>query len=159
MIILTARIPKLKFPQATAAATAAVCGFLVFSLVRTPYEPVLAQVETISSQGQRLEYLENWGWEVVETPLSVETLLIPETLDETYQTYLDLQASQGFPSLQDYCGETVERYTYAISNYPSGAVGMQVNLLIHNQSVIGGEVLSTEINGILHGLAMPDDGF
>ncbi len=158
MIILTARIPKWKFPQITAAATAAVCGLLVFSLVQHPYEPTLAQVgrESISNHGERLEYLQDWGWEVVETPLSIETLLIPETLDESYDTYLALQESQGFPHLQQYCGETVERYTYAISNYPSGASGMQVNLLIHNQTVIGGEVLSTEINGILHGLAVPE---
>lgn len=163
MIILTARIPKLKFPQLTATATAVCCGLLVFSLAKHPYQATIApqnssspQVTELQSSSDRLEYLAQWGWEVLETPLLVETLLIPEYLDQNYEEYIQLQVSQGFPHLSEYCGETIQRYSYEITNYPTGAVGMQVNLLIHDKEVLAGEVLSPSINGIFHGLAMPE---
>ena len=65
-----------------------------------------------------------------------------------------LLREQGF-DLTQYAGKRVKRYTYEIYNYPSGEAGVQANLLIHKNTVIGGEVLSPRLNGFLHGLAMP----
>ena len=49
----------------------------------------------------------------------------------------------------------MERYTYEITNYPTGETGILANLLIYKNTVIGGEVLSPQLDGFLHGLAMP----
>ena len=46
-------------------------------------------------------------------------------------------------------------YTYEITNYPTGETGILANLLIYKNTVIGGEVLSPQLDGFLHGLAMP----
>lgn len=102
----------------------------------------------------RVAYLESWGWQVSEAPISVEELLIPQEFDETYDQYLKLQSDQGF-DLSKYQGKRVKRYTYEISNYPTGETGVQVGVLIYKNTVVGGEVLSSQLDGFIHGLGMP----
>ncbi len=84
----------------------------------------------------------------------MEELLIPETFDETYTQYLELQSSQGF-DLTKYCGKRVKRYAYTITNYPTGETGVQAGLLVYKNTVIGGEVLSSQLDGFIHGLSLP----
>ena len=103
----------------------------------------------------RVEYLEAYGWEVNSEPLATQELLIPEEMDESYDEYLALQSEQGF-DLKQYAGKRVKRYTYEITNYPTGEQGVQANVLIYKNTVIGGEVLSPQMDGFLHGLARPD---
>ena len=75
-------------------------------------------------------------------------------MDASYDDYLALQSGQGF-DLSKYAGKRVKRYTYEITNYPTGETGILANLLIYKNTVIGGEVLSPQLDGFLHGLAMP----
>ena len=93
-------------------------------------------------------------WKQFRDPIAVEELIIPEQFDETYSQYLELQASQGF-DLTDYCGKRVKRYTYEITNYPTGESGIQAGLLVYKSTVIGGDVLSAQLGGFIHGLEMP----
>ena len=102
-----------------------------------------------------MAYLESYGWAVSAQPIAVEELIIPEAFDETYSQYLELQAGQGF-DLTDYCGKRVKRYTYEITNYPTGEAGIQAGLLIYKNTVIGGDVLSPQLGGFIHGLEMPE---
>ena len=88
------------------------------------------------------------------TPSPWKEPIIPEQFDETYSQYLELQASQGF-DLTDYCGKRVKRYTYEITNYPTGESGIQAGLLVYKSTVIGGDVLSAQLGGFIHGLEMP----
>lgn len=153
MIILTARLPKINFALGTALTTMLCTCALV--LVKPSSQTVMSSEYLDKEQMERLAYLRELGWEVEETPLAQQRLLIPAPLDESYQDYLALQSQQGFPSLTLYQGETVERYTYLIQNYPSGEEGVQVNLLVYEGDIIGGEVLSPQVNGFLHGLTLP----
>ena len=98
--------------------------------------------------------LQSYGWEVSAEPLATEELLIPKEMDASYDDYLALQSGQGF-DLSKYAGKRVKRYTYEITNYPTGETGILANLLIYKNTVIGGEVLSPQLDGFLHGLAMP----
>jgi len=108
----------------------------------------------IQNSGEMIAYLESLGWSVSADPLAVEELLIPEAFDDSYQDYLALQSSQGF-DLSAYCGKRVKRYTYEITNYPTGETGVQAALLVYKNKIIGGEVLSTSPDGFIHGLEMP----
>ncbi len=108
----------------------------------------------ISSNEDRVAYLKQYGWQVEEQPSSVEELIIPQEFDGTYAQYLDLQSSQGF-DLTKYCGKRVKRYAYTITNYPTGESGVQVGILIYKNTVIGGEVLSAQLDGFIHSLRMP----
>ena len=106
--------------------------------------PAPASPKGIKTNEDRIAYLESYGWQVSADPLSVEELAIPEEFDETYTQYLSLQSGQGF-DLEKYKGKRVKRYTYEISNYPTGETGVQAGLLIYKNTVVGGEVLSSQL--------------
>ncbi len=108
----------------------------------------------VKTNEDRVAYLESFGWTVESEPIAVEELLIPEQFDETYKQYLDLLSSQGF-DLKQYAGKRVKRYTYVITNYPTGEKNVQAGLLIYRDTVVGGDVLSSQLGGFIHGLEMP----
>ena len=113
-----------------------------------------ASPKGIKTNEDRVAYLQSYGWEVSAEPLATEELFIPKEMDASYDDYLALQSGQGF-DLSKYAGKRVKRYTYEITNYPTGETGILANLLIYKNTVIGGEVLSPQLDGFLHGLAMP----
>ena len=158
MFIWTARLRRGKLALGAAAvlllcgAAAVVGGFLSGDVDAA--STGLASPKGVKTNEDRVAYLESYGWQVYPEPVSVEELLIPEEFDETYDQYLALQSGQGF-DLTKYRGKRVKRYTYEITNYPSGETGVQANLLLYKTTVVGGEVLSPELDGFLHGLAMP----
>lgn len=157
MMIFAAKLPRRRLALGVSLVALLCCAAL-----SQLFPPTVAQVVAdttpdptgVSSAQDRLDYLADWGWQVEETPLSIEELLIPEVLDDSYTDYIALQQSQGFP-LETLTGERVKRYSYAVTNYPSGESGVQLNLLIHDNTVVGGEVLSPALDGFLHGLEMP----
>ena len=99
MFIFTAKVDRRKL---TAAAVAGVvlCGALVALFVllggRGTAVSALADPNGVRTNGDRVAYLEQYGWTVDPEPAAVEELLIPETFDETYTQYLELQSRQGF---------------------------------------------------------------
>ncbi|MEG2421077.1 MAG: DUF4830 domain-containing protein [Oscillospiraceae bacterium] len=154
MFIFTARVRWGRL-IAGAVAAAGICllvaGFFFFG---DGAVAALGVVRGISTPEDRVAYLEGLGWTVKSEPLSVEELLIPKTFDESYADYLALQTEQGF-DLSKYCGKRLRRYTYEITNYPTGEEGVQVSILVFRNRIVGGDVLSTQQDGFLHGLAVP----
>ncbi len=158
MFIFTARLNRKRL-AAGAAALILLCGAALAvsnsdSDVSVGTAASSSAPTKVKSNEDRIAYLESYGWQVSPEPISVEELLIPETFDESYEKYLALQQSQGF-DLNEYCGKRVKRCTYEITNYPTGEPGIQVSILIYKNKVVGGEVLSPQLNGFLHGLEMP----
>ena len=157
VFIFTAKVDRRKL-AAAAVAGLIFCGALValFFFLGGNGTAVSALVDStgVRTNEDRVAYLEQYGWTVDPEPAAVEELLIPETFDETYAQYLELQSSQGF-DLTKYCGKRVKRYAYTITNYPTGETGVQAGLLIYKNTVIGGEVLSSQLDGFIHGLALP----
>ena len=158
MLIVTAKVPKRKLALGVALAALACCCALALNLGSSAAREVAGSAgpdpKGVKSNQDRIDYLASYGWEVAEEPLATQELLIPKDMDESYDEYLALQGEQGF-DLSKYAGKRVKRYTYEITNYPTGETGVQVNLLIYKNTVIGGEVLSPQLDGFLHGLAMP----
>ena len=157
MFIVTARLRKGPI-LAVAAAAAAVCGLLLFSSGLAARETAAtggAAAPQVKTDEDRVAYLESYGWQVSPEPAAVEELLIPDVFDESYTQYLELQAAQGF-DLTKYQGKRVKRYTYEVINYPTGEAGIQAGLLVYKNTVIGGDVLSPQLGGFIHGLAMPE---
>ena len=158
MLIVTAKLSRQKLALWGAAVAGLLCCVLLLS--SGPGQPVSGpQTTIVSPKGiktneDRIQFLSAYGWQVVPEPIAVEELLIPDEFDETYQDYLALQAEQGF-DLTRLAGKRLKRYTYQIYNYPTGQQDVQVNLLIYKNTVVGGEVLSSKLDGFLHGLSMP----
>ena len=156
MLIVTAKLPKRKLALGAAAAALLCCAALVLNLAPAGYRAAAAPADIPSTKGirtnaDRVAYLNGCGWQVTEEPLAVEEIRIPEEMDESYRHYLELQSSQGF-DLERYAGQRIKRYTYEVTNYPTGESGVQANLMLYRTTVVGGEVLSPRMDGFVHGL-------
>lgn len=103
------------------------------------------------TNAQRVEYLRNCGWEVVEEPVETFQFLLPEKLEEPYASYNDLQLSQGF-DLRPYCGRQLARYTYTLTNYPNRPEGVQANLYVCDGQIIGGDIFCPGAGGFQEAL-------
>ena len=156
MLIMTAKLPRRKLTLGVGLAALLCCCAIALNFGQ--WEEVSASAlpspKGVRSNQDRIDYLSAYGWQVSEEPLATQELLIPQEMDDSYTEYLALQNGQGF-DLQKYAGKRVKRYTYEVLNYPTGETGVQANLLICKNTVIGGEVLSPQLDGFLHGLAMP----
>ena len=158
MFIVTAKVPRRKLALSTALAALVCCCVLGLHVSDTAVHPVAAPTvpnpKGVKSNQDRVDYLAGYGWEVAQEPLSTQELVIPAEFDESYQDYLALQSDQGF-DLKDYAKKRVKRYTYEVTNYPTGEKGVLANLLIYKNTVVGGEILSPQLDGFMHGLTMP----
>lgn len=158
MLIVTAKMPRRKLSLGVAAAALLCCCAIALNfgqaIGREASASALPSPKGVKSNQDRIDYLSAYGWQVSEEPIATQELLIPEEMDDSYTEYIALQNGQGF-DLQKYAGKRVKRYTYEVLNYPTGETGVQANLLICKNTVVGGEVLSPQLDGFLHGLAMP----
>lgn len=159
MLIVTAKLPRRKLALGAAAAALLCCAALVLNLApagcQTAAVPAgIPSVKGIRTNADRVAYLNDCGWQVTEEPLAVEEIRIPEEMDESYRRYLELQTAQGF-DLERYAGRRIRRYTYEVTNYPTGESGVQANLMLYRTTVVGGEILSPRMDGFVHGLLDP----
>lgn len=161
VLIVTAKLPRRKTALGAAAAALLCCCAVVLNLSQGLAQEVSASAlpdpKGVRSNQDRVEYLAGYGWQVLPEPVATQELIVPDEMDGSYEEYIQLQADQGF-DLKKYAGKRVKRYTYQITNYPSGEAGVQANLLLYKRRVIGGEVLSPRLDGFLHGLSMPEKG-
>ena len=101
---------------------------------------------TMSSNAERVEFLNKQGWIVSPDPVVEEEITIPSEFNELYKEYAALQAAQGF-SLEKHMGEDATLYSYKVLNYPNYTEGVVANLIISDDKLIAGEVTLNEENG------------
>ncbi len=157
MMIVSAKVSKRKLLTGVLAAVGIIL-LLVFLTGRadagateTPEDTTVTN-EAATNQ-QRLAFLQSFGWEVSETPEETQEVRIPETFNEVFNRYNQLQQSQGY-DLAPYAGKSAKRYVYRIYNHPKGA-DYFATVLIHKNEIIGGDVTGTGHGGTMHGFAMP----
>lgn len=102
---------------------------------------------------QGAAFLVSLGWEVEPEPLETLSLTLPDPLEEPYLSYNVLQQSQGF-DLLPYCGKTLERCTYIVTNHPSGGE-CRADLYFCGSELVAGNILCTGENGFLAPLGFP----
>jgi len=142
MLIWTA-----KFSRKKAVAAVILMGVVMAVLIvlagRAPEEP---EAPRLTSNDERVAYLQSLGWEVEPEPIETLQFLLPAELEEPYLSYNKLQVSQGF-DLARCCGRQVTRFTYAVTNYPGQAGGVQANLYICEEEPAAGDLCSSGANG------------
>ena len=138
-----------KFSRKKAVAAILFFGVVMAALIllagRTPEEPE-APLPKLAGNEERVAYLQSLGWEVEPEPIETLQFLLPAELEEPYRSYNELQLSQGF-DLSRCCGKQVSRYTYAVTNYPEQAEGVQANLYVCEDVPVAGDVCSSGTNG------------
>lgn len=105
---------------------------------------------TAGTNADRLAFLAQFGWKVTEDPVEIAEVIIPQTFNDTYQKYNDLQKQQGL-DLTKYASKRCKRWTYAVTNFPGKSSGVRANILVLDDKVIGGDVSSVELNGFMYG--------
>lgn len=109
------------------------------------------------NSAERVAFISQFGWKISDDPVEISEVIIPEDFDAGYVEYAAMNKAQGL-ELEPYKGVRAKRWTYDVLNYPGlenmdGTV--QINLLIYDGRVIGGDVCSLEQGGFIHGFALP----
>lgn len=108
----------------------------------------------LSSEAQQVEYLAELGWMVISTPMETLDMRLPEELTGEWAQYAALQEPLALP-FADYAGQAVRRYTYAVINYPQIPSGVQANLYLCGDQLIGGDIIFTGQGGFRADLRFP----
>lgn len=155
MVVLTAKVSKGKL-VAILLILAVVVGLLVVlgSSAEEGGTTAETTITTVESNDDRVAYLQSLGWQVNPEPVESQEVRIPAELPEVLQKYNELQQSQGY-DLSQYGGKTVKRYVYEVLNYPDTTESYYLTLLVHKDTVIGGDVTSAAQNGLMQGLQYP----
>lgn len=112
------------------------------------------EVITAATNEERVAYLEALGWQVEPQPIETLDLQLPEKLEGEWDDYAKLQKGQGLP-FSEFAGQAVKRYTYTVTNYPEIPQGVQANLYLWGDQIIGGDVIFTGQGGFQTDLAFP----
>lgn len=113
-------------------------------------------VITLPDTAAQVEFLTSLGWQVEAAPIETLDLRLPETWDEEWEAYADMQAQQELP-FADFAGSAVQRVTYAVTNYPHIRDGVQANLYLCEGQLIGGDIIFTGQGGFQTDLRFPKD--
>ena len=161
MFVVSMKASKKKLVIILAAILIVLAGALFF-LLRGGSDEAKAVGQTgeysltAADASQRVAFLQQFGWEVKETPMEQVDVLLPSSFNDTYEKYNQIQKEQGLDLLK-YAGTTCQRYTYEVTNYPGKDSGVVANLLVLDGRVIGGDICSVELNGFIHGFVNPND--
>ena len=112
------------------------------------------EVITAATNEERVAYLQALGWQVEPQPIETLDLQLPEKLEGEWDAYAKLQKGQGLP-FSEFAGQAVKRYTYTVTNYPEIPQGVQANLYLWGDQIIGGDVIFTGQGGFQPDLAFP----
>lgn len=154
MVIWTARFSK-KAKAIVVLIVLALMAAVVF-LTLGGQDGEAAPAVKLTTNEDRVAYLQSLGWTVDPEPVETLQFLLPEELEEPYVTYNQLQMEQGF-DLEACCGKQVSRYTYTVTNYPGRAEGVQANLYVCEEAPVAGDILCAGADGFQEPLTFPQE--
>lgn len=95
-------------------------------------------------------FLSQYGWEVDEASCEITEVRIPPSFGAVYESYNDLQRSQGF-DLSAFRGRLLRRVTFTVTNYPgyenSGLI--RGNVFLDGTVVAAADLCSVEAGGFI----------
>ena len=154
MMIQAVRLTRKKAALAVILAGAVMAALIL--LLGRGNSPAQQDRPLLTGNAERVAYLQELGWEVVEEPVTTLQFLLPPQLKGDYVAYNDLQKSQGF-DLEACCGKQVTRYTYTVTNYPQRPEGVQLNLYVCEELPVAGDVVCTGADGFQDTLVFPGE--
>lgn len=127
-------------------------------LVRHDAKPVSARTGydlRAGSEEERARFFRQFSVEIDPESKTVKEVVLPQPLDEVYETYNELQLAQGF-DLMPYGGKRVKCYSYAVLNaQPKDGDDSPVRatILVYKGKVIGGDIASASFKGSMETLS------
>lgn len=155
MMVMTAKVDKKKVLLVIVAIAALILSVvLLVGEGNTDTTPTASA--SVGSNDGRVQFLEDFGWDVTTSPAETTQVRIPEETTEVFDRYNDLQKSQGY-DLSQYAGKNVMRYVYEVNNYPGASEPVYATVLIYKNEIIGGDVTDTAAKGQIRGFKMPEN--
>lgn len=150
MYVISVKLSKKRILSVVAALCVAVA--IIFVALPVESDDVLANDVDVTAKtvDDHIAFLNNYGYNVSETPVQIQEIIIPAEFSEEYNKYNELQKLSGF-DLSAFKSKRVKQYTYKILNYTASDEEVVANLLIHNSKIIGGDISSTKLGGFVHG--------
>lgn len=100
---------------------------------------------------ERIAFFKQFGWEVNPEPVVATEIAIPQTFDDVYVQYNNIQQEQGL-DLTPYAGKTCKQWVYEITNYPEQET-MRGTILVYNGLVVGGDLCTPALDGFMTGFS------
>ena len=153
MMVMTAKVDMKKIAVILGAIAAAIIAvILLFG-----GDDAQTTSAAVSSNDGRVKFLTDLGWDVAASPVESSQVRIPSETTEVFDRYNQLQKSQGY-DLTQFAGKNVMRYVYKINNFPGATEPVYATLLIHKNTVIGGDITDTSAGGKVQGFRMTQSG-
>ena len=149
MVVMTAKLSKGKL-----ITILVIVALLLALCSAAKKDSAESGVAVVQSNDDRVSYLQSLGWEVDPDPVETQEVRVPEVLPEVLARYNELQKSQGY-DLCRYSGKTLKRYVYEVENYPDTTDSYFATLLVYQDQVVGGDVSSAALGGLMQGLNYP----
>ncbi len=153
MFVVSIKSDKLKkiFAIFIALLTVTIGGIVyVSSTISVPTAKISGKSMKAETNEDRVAFFSQFSLNVNEDPAEVKEVVIPPEFDDVYNSYNELQKSQGL-DLEPYKGVRVKMWSYEVLNYPgfenSGTI--RGNLLVYNGNVIGGDVCNIQLDGFM----------
>ena len=102
---------------------------------------------------QRSDFFAQFELTVDPESEEVREVIIPDPLDDVYETYNALQTKQGF-DLSRYCGKRAKSRSYAVISAADPTIdgSWRVNILVYQGKVIAADLAQTSLNGTMRPL-------
>ncbi|MGN0537715.1 MAG: DUF4830 domain-containing protein [Acutalibacteraceae bacterium] len=100
------------------------------------------------TEEERISFLKSIACETNAKADAVTKVTIPKDFNAVYTEYNELQKAVGF-DLMPYGGTECLQYTYNVNNANTPT---QVNLLVYDNVIIGGDIQQTETNSMVYAL-------
>lgn len=161
MFVYTCRANTVKFFACVVAAVVVLTGLVIFlpsyginttAAIAAANEKIC--FDKVKTNEDRLNFLEQFGWETESEPKESVKLSVPSDFDKILAQYNELQKQQGL-DLAKYRGKEVTRYTYVVTNYPDYSGTVYANIIVYKNRVIGGDVCSADVEGFIGTLRYP----
>ena len=102
---------------------------------------------------KNIEFLDSYGWRAEPVCIEQVSYKIPDTFDEVYNNYNELQKLSGL-DLSQYKGRNAIRYTYIISNFPiETEEDVRANVICVAGEPVGGDIMTVKLDGFMYSLS------
>ncbi|MBE6674023.1 MAG: DUF4830 domain-containing protein [Ruminococcaceae bacterium] len=112
--------------------------------------------DNVKSAKDAVDFLGQYGWQVMETPTEECEITIPKEFDKVISSYNEIQKQQGL-DLTKYSKKTAQRYTFKVMNYPNYEGTVYANVITYRGKVIAGDICTADAKGFIHTLPMPNN--
>ena len=151
MMVMTAKVDMKKIALILGAIAAGIIGIVL--LFGGSSDAQTTSAPAGSNNDARVKFLQSFGWDAESSPVESSQVRIPENTSEVFDRYNQLQKANGY-DLSKLAGKNAMRYVYKINNYPGATDPVYATVLVHKNTIVGGDVTDTSPNGKIQGFKM-----